>query len=302
MSRYTRLVDVLRGLSVAAAFLAGCGDGQDHVRQEEFQSEIVHALCDSVQQCCTMADRGFDAVHCRQTVIQQFVVPLTDTSLLYDSAQAGRCVRAVTEAAQACQSVDVSTCFDAFIGSLPPGSQCRTSFECAPGVNGYAVCGQDGLCAQPARGVLGQPCAYSCIEDGGMPRCRSVFYGVAASTQAACHSQDGLVCVASNSGVGTCQAVALDCKQNPDHSCAPGQFCDMATSKCYTPVPVGGACSPGVAICGSEGYCASGICYPVKPNAQMCTADVECASGKCEVGFCVVYSKAAADWCGEVRN
>jgi len=33
----------------------------------------------------------------------------------------------------------------------------------------------------------------------------------------------------------------------------------------------------------------------------MCTVDVECASGKCEKGFCVVYSKAAADWCGEVN-
>jgi hypothetical protein len=293
---------MLRGMSAAAAVLAGCGDPNGgHVQQDEFQSKIVHALCDSVQNCCRQANRGFDAVHCRQTVIQQFVVPLTDTSLLYDSAQAGRCVNAVTQAAQACQSVDVTTCFDAFIGNLPPGSACRTSFECAPGPSGYAVCGQDGTCSQPPRGVPGQSCAYSCIEDGGMPKCRSVFYGVAAVTQAACHSQDGLVCVAGTTGTGTCQPLWADCKQNPAQSCPAGQFCDVATSKCFMPTPVGGACSPGVALCGSDGYCAGGLCYAVRPNATVCDNDIECASGKCETGFCVVYSKAASEWCGEIN-
>jgi hypothetical protein len=301
MSRYTRLVHLLRGTSAAAALLAGCGDSDSHVQQGEFQSKIVHALCDNVQNCCRAAGRGFDALNCHRTVVQTFVVPLTDTSLLYDSKQAGGCVQAVTQAAQACQSVDVSTCYDAFVGMLPPGSACRTSFECAAGPSGYAVCGSDGTCAQPPRGMPGQACAYTCIDDGGTPHCRSVFYGVSAATQAACHTQDGLVCIAGSNGVGTCQPAALDCKQNPEQSCPAGQMCDVESSRCYTPVAVGGACAPGVAICGPGGYCAAGLCYPSRPNASMCTVDVECASGKCEKGFCVVYSKAAADWCGEVN-
>jgi hypothetical protein len=226
------------------------------------------------------------------------VVPLSDTTLLYDSAQAGRCVQAVTSAAQACGSVDITTCYDAFVGNIPLGAACNSSFECAPGQFGFAVCGSDGTCGQPGRGALGQPCSYTCIEDGGAaPRCHSLFYGPAAGTAAACHSMDGLVCAANSTGGATCEPLSADCKQNPTLSCPAGELCNQMLGQCFVPVPVGGSCA--TTPCGSDGYCAAGVCYPVKPLAATCMDDIECQSGKCTRGLCVSYSQAAADWCGE---
>jgi hypothetical protein len=299
MRLFTKLVYTLAICSGATVSFAGCaGSDADHVQQNQFQAQIVHALCDSVQSCCMTAERAFDPVHCRQTVVQQFVVPLSDTTLLYDSAQAGRCVQAVTQAAQACQTVDITTCYDAFIGNIPVGSPCKSSFECVPGPFDFAVCASNNTCEQPARGVLGSSCSYTCIEQGsGMPHCQSIFYGAAAGDAAACHSLDGLVCVAAATGGATCEPLSADCKQNPTASCPAGQECNLMTGQCYVPVPVGGSCA--AAPCGTDGYCAAGVCYGVKPNAATCMQDVECASGKCNRGFCVVYSQAAATWCGD---
>src|SRR5882724_5488076 len=169
MRLYTRIIRAVCWLSGPAAAIVGCGSSGGHVQQSEFQSEIIRALCGSVQQCCTAAERGFDPDHCRQTVISTFVVPLSDTTLIYNADQAGRCINAVTKAAEACTTVDVTTCFDAFIGNLPPGSACNSSFECAPGPYVFAVCVQNGVCAQPPRGVMGQTCSFSCVENGGTP-------------------------------------------------------------------------------------------------------------------------------------
>jgi hypothetical protein len=301
MRLYTRIIRAVCWLSGTATVIVGCNSGDGSVDQGEFQSQIIHALCDSVQQCCTTAERGFDPDNCRQRVITQFIGPLSDTTLIYDRAQAGRCIQAVSNAAQACNSVDVTTCFDAFIGNLPPGAQCSSSFECASGPDGFAVCDQNNICAQPVRGVAGQPCSFTCIENGGMPRCHNILYGGGASAdQAACHSNNGLACVLPASGPATCQNAAVDCKQNPTSACPPPMLCNVDLGQCYTPVPVGGSCA--AAPCGSDGWCAQGICYPVKPNAATCATDVECQSGKCEKTFCVQYSKAAADWCGNSTN
>ena len=300
MRLFTKLVHALAICSGAAAAASGCaGSDPSHVQQDQFQAQIIHALCDSVLACCTAAHRGFDPVHCRQTVVQEFVVPLSDTTLLYDSAQAGRCVQAVTAAAQACQSVDITTCYDAFIGNIPPGSPCKSSFECEPGPDAFAVCGPDNLCAQPRRGALGDPCAFSCIEDGVMAHCHSIFYGPQSGSSAACHSANGLVCVETAMGSANCEPLSADCRQNPTQACPPtAPACNLMTGQCFVPVPLGGACTA-TAPCSSDGYCAAGICYPVKANAIPCAQDVECASGKCDHGFCVVYSQAAATWCGE---
>jgi hypothetical protein len=298
MGLLTRIGLVVGSFGIASAAVAGCGDDPSHVQQNEFQAKMVHALCDSVQGCCTTAEREFDAVGCSRAVQRQFVVPLSDTTLLYDSAQAGACIQAVTQAAQACRTVDPTTCFNAFIGNKPPGTPCMSSFECAPGSGGYAVCSQDGMCVQPNRGVAGEVCSFTCIEGDGAPRCKSVFYGPSAGQQAACHTENGLVCVTSTTGPATCQSMAADCKQSPTNACPTGQLCDVNADRCYVPTPVGGSCAQNP--CGKDGYCAGAVCVPLKPNAATCAQDGECQSGKCENSFCVVYSQAAAAWCGPI--
>jgi hypothetical protein len=278
--------------------ISGCtGDGPD-VDHNKFQQQIVHAVCDTVQNCCMAAERGFNSTLCVKKVAQSFTVPLSDTTLYYDSGRAGRCLQQVTQAAQACQSVDVTPCYDAFVGSIQPGGPCAQSFECAAGPDGFAVCNYMGVCVQPPRGAYGQPCAYTCIDGPGMPQCRSP--GGQAGEGAACHSSNGLVCVQAPNGAATCQPASADCTQNPQGACQPGQTCNMTTGQCYLPAPVGGSCA--AVPCGPGGYCANNLCYPQKPNASICGSDAECTSGKCEKALCVVYSQAAADWCGDPTN
>src|SRR5262245_34829870 len=130
MGLLTRIGIVVGSLVCAAAVTTGCNDGPDDVAHNEFQSKMVHALCDRVQACCTTAQREFNAVFCRDSVIRQFVNPLSNTSLRYDSSQAGACIDAVNRAAQACDTVDPTTCYNAFIGNKPPGAMCQLSFEC----------------------------------------------------------------------------------------------------------------------------------------------------------------------------
>src|ERR1700753_3076489 len=214
MRLYTRILRAVRWVAGAAAMAVGCNNSADPVDQSEFKAELVHALCDSVQNCCAAAERNFIPEMCNNAVVTNFLTPLQDTTLIYDSQQAGRCIQAVTQAAQACKSVDVTTCFDAFVGSKPPGTPCTSSFECAAGPNGFGMCGPDNTCAQPARAVLGQACAFTCVEGDGMPKCHSVYGSAILTLGAACHSGDGVACVATANGPATCQPMAVDCKQN----------------------------------------------------------------------------------------
>lgn len=291
-----KLLPPLALLAGAAATTSGCNGDPGAVDHQVFQQKIVHAVCDTVQNCCTAAERGFNSPLCVKKVAQSFTVPLSDTTLYYDSGRAGRCLAQLTQAAQACQTVDLAPCYDAFVGSVPPGGPCMQSFECAAGPDGFAVCNSTtNTCEQPARGVYGQPCAYTCIDGPGMPQCLSP--NSQAGEGAACHSSNGLVCVQPASGQATCQPASADCKQNPLGACQPGQTCDMTSGQCYTPAPVGTSCMQ--VPCGTDGYCANNLCYPKKAVTAICGSDAECVSGKCEKALCVVYSQAAADWCGD---
>ena len=268
------------------------------VDSNHFQQALIHALCDNVQACCAAASRAFDPANCRRTVVQQFVVALSDTTLTFDSAAAGRCIDAVSRAAQACASVDVTPCYSAFLGPEPAGAACASSFECAAGSGGFAICLPDALCAQPKRGKLGDECSFTCIESGGGERCIDVPFAAGSNPPlGACHSENGLACVAPATGTAKCQPVSTDCRQNPDGSCPTGQLCDLTSDRCYLPAHAGQACAS--TPCDPSSYCASGVCTAQKPNAAQCTSDAECQSHKCDNGQCVVYSKAAAEWCGE---
>ena len=86
------LLPPLALLSGAAATISGCSGGPaiDH---NAFQQQIVHAVCDTVQNCCMAAERGFNSTNCLNKIAAAFTVPLSDTSLYYDSARAGQCVQ-----------------------------------------------------------------------------------------------------------------------------------------------------------------------------------------------------------------
>ncbi len=276
--------------------MSGCTGGDPSVEHSQFQQQIVHAVCDTVQTCCTAAERGFNAMNCVDKVADAFTTPLSDGTLYYDSTLAGRCLQQVTQAAEACGTVDVTPCYDAFVGTVPPGGACSVIFDCAPGPDGFAICNYANVCEQPARGAYGQPCSYTCIDGPGLPQCHAP-QGMASAGGVACHSSNGLVCVIGPTGAATCEPQTADCTQNPTGACPQGQLCDMVSKQCYTPVPIGGSCAQ--VPCGPGGYCAGGVCTPQKPNAAQCADKSECASNDCEKGLCVPFSQAAQDWCGE---
>jgi hypothetical protein len=256
---------------------------------------MVHAVCDNVQACCAAAHRTFNATNCLNKVTASFAVPLSDSKLSFDAAEAGRCIETVARAAEACESVDVTPCYAAFVGVLAVGAVCTTSFDCAAGADGFAVC--DGHCYQPKRGALGDPCSYTCVEDGsGNPDCHSPG-AVSSSENAACYSENGLVCVATATAA-TCQPKSADCTQDPAGSCPAGQACSFTSHQCYTPAKVGAACTS--TPCAAGAYCEGGVCALPKANGAACTMDAACLSAKCETGLCVVFSAAAKDWCGDV--
>lgn len=109
-----------------------------------FQQALVHAVCDDVQACCEAAHRTFDASLCVKKIQQSFTVPLSSSMDVYDPAKAGRCIDAVARVAEACGSIDVTPCCDAFVGTVPAGGQCMNSFDCASGADDFAICQADG--------------------------------------------------------------------------------------------------------------------------------------------------------------
>jgi hypothetical protein len=287
-------------IAVAACFgVLGCASGSSNDENGVHPApagNLLHALCDTVQGCCMATNRTFDSTLCLKKVEQAFTVPLSDTTLSYDAAKADQCLEAITRAAEACEFIDVTLCFASFRGALPVGAQCVQSFECASGPDGFAICGDDGRCSQPKRGADGAPCAYTCVKDVfGDLQCHAVDGG--SPNGAACHVEDGLVCVATATAA-TCQPLSADCTQDPAASCPAGQACNFSSHQCYTPAKVGADCS--ATPCEAGAYCEGGVCASQKANGATCTMDAECLSAKCETGVCAVYSAAARDWCGNV--
>jgi hypothetical protein len=219
---------------------------------------------------------------------------IQDPLLAYDANQAGACVDEMKESVQGCQALDYSPCLAAFSGDRAPGATCSQALDCAPGPWGQAVCTQDGHCLQPARGVLNQPCGYSCIDSRTGMTCEGIYQAGDALNQVGCHSWDGLFC-SVNAG-GTCQPRATDCRSMPDVPCPGGGTCDLATGTCMPPVPMGAPC-PTMDECGDNAYCGDGVCQPLKPLHSLCAVNEECDTHRCIKGICSPFSKVAAALC-----
>jgi hypothetical protein len=276
----------------------GCGLGSsDEVSRGEFSSELVHAVCDTVSYCCEDAALEFDPRSCRDSLTISYGGPLQAPGVKYDAVRAADCIDQSRRLTEGCQQLDSFTCSSVFTGTVPPGGACSTSYQCDPGPTGFAVCGNEGVCVLPARGLIGQPCSYSCLVGNGRPDCRSVYSGPAPS-QSACFDQDGLFCFLPPEGAASCQPLAADCRQHPpgETPCPAGTLCDANTGGCTPAVPLGGNCT--AAKCGDDGWCANpGVCAAKFPVAARCDDSVQCSSGRCYGGFCKMFSPAAAAMC-----
>jgi len=278
--------------------LAACGSGDSEVGESSFSVELVHAVCDTVVNCCNDAELGFNATTCKQTVLGQFGDRSTSTGVRYDATEAANCVESSRRLSASCVTIPPTVCSNVFRGLLPPGSPCQESYQCDPGPQGYGVCGTTGVCEWPARGTVGALCAYSCRSGPQRAECRNV-YGGPPPVQTTCFEDDGLFCFVNPGGQGdaTCQPISADCRQrmDKDKACPPGGYCDGASGVCLPYAPVGGSCA--AAQCVPEGFCANGVCYPKQPVPAACTDRVQCLSDRCNGGFCTMYSAAAVVMC-----
>jgi hypothetical protein len=287
------------GLCALLACLACNLGAEEEVARNDFTAELVHAVCDTVPTCCRHAELQFDPLNCREVMLRPFGGQLNAPAVSYDAEAGAKCIEAAHVLSERCEEVPASLCATAFRGLVPPGGACRSTFECTPGPMGLAVCSPEGICTLPARGVVGQPCAYTCKAGGDRAECKSI-YAAMGPAQTACFEDEGLFCfVPVGEGAATCQPFNLDCRQrlDPAHACPPGGFCDLNSGGCIAFAPIGGPCATGGGLCGDDAFCAAGICRPKQPITARCEAPEQCASGRCSSGFCTMYSAAAAAMC-----
>lgn len=282
------------------ALLLPCGacnlGADEEVARNDFTAELVHAVCDTVPTCCRNAELQFDPLSCREQLMRPFGGKLNAPAVRYDAEAAAKCIETAHFLSSQCQEIPQTVCATAFRGVVPPGAPCQSSFECDPGAAGHAVCGPDGLCMIPARGIVAQPCSYTC-RAGAPVDCKNV-YGTMGAAPTACFEEDGLVCFLPNGeGVATCQPLNLDCRQRlvAEQAC-PGGYCDQGSGACLAYIPVGGSCAAG-GRCSNDSFCYGGFCQPKLPITARCDEAVQCASGRCSGGFCTTYSSAAAAMC-----
>jgi hypothetical protein len=290
-----KLVRLIGLVGWAGVAVAACGP-KAGVDRNGLLSEMISTICGNIANCCSAATLDLDNVKCRDAVTFPMSGPIDDPQLRYDEVQAGACVDAVRSAAKACEMIDYSPCFKAFIGDAPPGASCTLGLDCKEGADGFGACTADGHCVQPSRGALNDPCSYSCSNGPNGVTCTSIYNQAPAVAQTACYEANGLACVL----VGTapiCQPLTGDCRQRTDTPCPGGGACDPNTGACLAPVPLGGACTPS-ATCTLDAYCNNGVCQPRKPIHSLCGESDECTSGRCSSsGLCVDFSQVASLLC-----
>jgi len=165
---------------------------------------------------------------------------------------------------------------------------CPVGSDCAVVDNGDPAgltCGSSGKCDQcsPPSGVEAQSKESSC-NDGGDNDCD----GATDCEDSDC---DGLKCVTSNGGVGTCESGVCACEATGDEICDDGldNDCDGKTD-CEQTSCEGRRCETET---GSIGECSEGVCVCV-PTAEDCSDGidndcdelVDCADDACEGQVC----------------
>ena len=283
---------------VATLACQACNLGEEEVARNDFTAELVHAVCDTVPACCRNAELQFEPLHCRELTLRPLGGQLNAPAVHYDAEEGAKCIEMAHNLSARCEEVPDNICAKAFRGLVPPGGQCLTSYECDPGPMGLAVCSPEGVCVLPARGVIGQPCSYTCQSGAPRSNCKSV-YGSMGPAQTACFEDEALYCyLPPGEGPATCQP-AVDCRQrlDPEHTCPVGGYCDQATGNCVGFSPVGGPCGPSGGRCNDAAFCNGTMCVPKQPVTARCELPEHCSSGRCSGGFCTLFSTAAAAMC-----
>jgi hypothetical protein len=265
--------------------LGGCGGSTDHggttaapVAREDFSQKLAEALCNNVGACCASAGYAYDAAGCTAALKSVYDQQLANPNASYDANKGGACVAYAAQIAKACKDADPGPCDAVFTGTLPPGSACTSSSECAPPANGIVFCDQN-QCVQEPRGTLGSPCNETCTEHGTAVSCS----GSSSGSQGTCYTNDGFFCGASH----TCEKLTSLGQPCSYEGCVSGAYCDTSSGVCTAAKGIGQPCQD-YDQCVASAWCDvdAGTCAATKADGAACSSSAECANGHCSTNRC----------------
>lgn len=278
---------VVRGLFLGTALLisASCGGSTEGATAgpipiADLPSAYASAVCDTIAPCCSSLSITFDPSTCRSAIIstvQASINQVNPANYTYDANAAGACLVSVRTALASCQSPGhPGVCDAAFQGHLAEGATCTSSIECAAPIDGTASC-SGGVCVVRRRGKVGDPCFWSCHEEGTITSCSGTGVNELPG-QSRCFDNDGLYC----SDAGTCTQQKQDgVACSGDEECTSGR-CDFTSGLCAPKGTEGQACTFD-SDCIDTLYCAdsTSMCAQKKAANAPCTFDTECQSNSC---------------------
>ena len=273
------------------------------VPREQFVDAYVHAVCDNAGTCCLSNGFGHDAASCVAQAKAEFSALLASTKLArahYDADAAGRCIAAARTASASCapHGIDGRACDSVFFGDGAPGTECKTTLDCAPppaGTAGRGAC--EFISTSDGSGTTTSAHCIVLLE----PREGASCGGGAAdvSPRSDC-SADGWYCDgSSSSSSGTCharKAIGEACAMHGGPACVDGATCTGGV--CVGGRPVGAACTGFECAAGARcDYAGSHTCVAMLPVGAPCETGSTCASGICSKTKCVSSVLAEAPIC-----
>jgi hypothetical protein len=280
-------------LTLAAVTLgaAACGGGNGRsVPFDDLVGELLNAECDFLVACGAAPDRTtcLASIGPDSQQLDTFKVDIAAGIVLYDARAAGACIDAFKSLASCKQTAigDFSqrinaTCGKVFTGSLPAGSTCFFSEECAnQGICSGQTCGADGCCTGTC---VARPAP---IPPGG--DCTSLLQNQDCI--------DGTRCTANAAGGGTCKVpLAAGARCGPYDRCAPPYQCGGVVD----PVTNEGTCTapPGHGqACDMSGNCddARDVC---DQTTRLCTSRIAVGGACSTSGSCVAYANCDGTTC-----
>jgi hypothetical protein len=219
---------------------------------------------------------------------------VSNPNVLYDANAAGTCLQTVAQFARGCdataeQGVD-STCRKLLVGTLPRGSACTSTQECAPDAGTASFCsglfyddrvvsgtGECAAMTDPSvtHGQAGDECVDTC--DGTTPG-GCIIADNSHPNAVPCFMSDGLYCP----GAGlTCQPLLQLGQSCSRRSCIVGAFCDSGTCALQRS---SGPCQRGADNCSSDSFCNAGQCELKRPLGSSCQSPEWCQVNQCVPG------------------
>lgn len=249
-----------------------------------FVDQMATALCDGFASCCVSQSYTFDAATCRQQIVGSYAAYLPKSCVKLDAGRAAACLQALHAPDPMCNedpedfhAYFESACDGVIGGTLPLGSACNSSLDCAIQPDGYGEC---------TLGV-GETVAYCLLENFS----RQLGESCTFSSKYSCDATKGLWCDWSSK----CRARGKEGETCgfgvSDYSspCAEGLYCSDSTGECEVYESVGATCGEEYA-CGWKARCdASHVCVALAGAGEACSADADCASKKCVDSTCRPY-------------